>query len=273
MSATLRRVRVRVEGVVQGVGFRPYVHRLATELGVTGYVRNDERGVVIEAEGAPEAVEALLARLPAEAPPMAVIDALVPEVVPATGESGFAIVSSARGAAADALVSPDAATCEACLRELLDPGDRRYRYPFINCTDCGPRFTIVRGVPYDRPLTTMAGFTMCCACAAEYADPANRRFHAQPNACPECGPRLSHPLDDVVALLCEGGIAAVKGIGGFHLACLAGDEQAVARLRSRKHREEKPFAVMAPDLEAAGDLAELGPVEVALLQGRDRRRT
>jgi hydrogenase maturation protein HypF len=270
MNVTLRRVRVRVEGVVQGVGFRPYVHRLATELGVTGYVRNDERGVVIEAEGTPEAVEALLARLPAEAPPMAVIDAVVPEVLPPRGEAGFAIISSARGATADALVSPDAATCEACLRELLDPGDRRHRYPFINCTDCGPRFTIVRGVPYDRPLTTMAGFAMCGRCAAEYHDPADRRFHAQPNACPDCGPRLDHELDEVVDALAGGAIVAVKGIGGFHLACVASDERAVASLRARKHREEKPFALMAPDLDAARRLVALGPVETALLRGRDR---
>jgi hydrogenase maturation protein HypF len=269
-AAGFRRVRVRVEGVVQGVGFRPYVHRLAAELGVAGFVRNDERGVVIEAEGAPDAVEALLARLPAEAPPMAVVDRVTREDIPPRGEGGFAIEPSERGVSADALVSPDAATCEACLRELFDPGDRRHRYPFINCTDCGPRFTIVRGVPYDRPLTTMAGFEMCARCAAEYHDPADRRFHAQPNACPACGPRLDHPLDEVVAALAGGAIVAVKGIGGFHLACVASDERAVATLRARKHREEKPFALMAPDLEAAGRLVALGPVETALLRGRDR---
>jgi hydrogenase maturation protein HypF len=263
-------VRVRVEGVVQGVGFRPYVHRLAVELGLDGFVRNDARGAVIEAEGPPDAIEALLARLPAEAPPAAVIEGVEQEAVPARGEKGFGIVQSARAGTPDAQISPDIATCDACLRELFDPANRRHRYPFINCTDCGPRFTIVRGVPYDRPLTTMAGFTMCPACAAEYADPADRRFHAQPNACPACGPRLSHAVGDVVALLRGGGIVAVKGIGGFHLACLAGDHDAVARLRSRKHREEKPFAVMAPDLGTARDLAELGPIESALLVGRDR---
>jgi hydrogenase maturation protein HypF len=261
---------VRVEGVVQGVGFRPYVHRLAVELGLDGFVRNDARGAVIEAEGPPDAVEALLARLPAEAPPAAVIEAVEHEAVPPRGEKGFGIVESARAGTPDAQVSPDIATCDACLRELFDPADRRHRYPFINCTDCGPRFTIVRGVPYDRPLTTMAGFTMCPACAAEYADPADRRFHAQPNACPECGPRLSHALDEIAALLREGGIVAVKGIGGYHLACVAGDEAAVARLRSRKHREEKPFALMAPNLEAARELIELGPLEESLLTGRDR---
>ena len=183
--ANSRRVRVRVEGVVQGVGFRPYVHRLAVELGLDGFVRNDSRGAVIEVEGAPDAIDALLARLPAEAPPAAVIEGVEHEPVPPRGEKGFGIVQSARSGTPDAQVSPDIATCEACLRELFDPADRRHRYPFINCTDCGPRFTIVRGVPYDRPLTTMAGFTMCDACAAEYADPSNRRFHAQPNACPD----------------------------------------------------------------------------------------
>ena len=279
-------MRVRVEGVVQGVGFRPYVHRLAVELGLDGFVRNDARGAVIEIEGPPDAIEALLARLPAEAPPAAVIEGVEREAVPPRGEKGFGIVPSARAGSPDAQVSPDIATCEACLRELFDPADRRYRYPFINCTDCGPRFTIVRGVPYDRPLTTMAGFTMCDACAAEYADPSNRRFHAQPNACRTCGPQLRlvrgpgpltraevrgpGPLTYVVGAIREGEIVAVKGIGGFHLACLASDEDAVARLRARKHREEKPFAVMAPDLEAARDLVELGPVETALLLGRDR---
>ena len=171
---------------------------------------------------------------------------------------------------AAAPVSPDIATCDACLRELRDPADRRYRYPFINCADCGPRFTIVRGVPYDRSLTTMAAFTMCSACAAEYADPANRRFHAEPNACPACGPRLSHALDEVAALLRGGGIVAVKGIGGFHLACLARDEEAVERLRLRERRETKPFALMAPDLDVVRELVELGPLETALLVGRDR---
>ena len=196
MTASIQRVRIRVDGVVQGVGFRPYVHRLAGELGLDGFVRNDEHGVVIEVEGAAEAIEALLARLPAEAPPLATIEGMSQEVVPPQGQAGFAIAGSTGAGAPDALVSPDSATCADCLRELFDPADRRHRYAFINCTNCGPRFTIVRGVPYDRPLTTMAGFTMCERCAAEYHDPTDRRFHAQPNACPDCGPELrgSDPL-------------------------------------------------------------------------------
>ena len=186
----VQRVRVRVEGVVQGVGFRPFVHRLAGELELAGFVRNDERGAVIEAEGETTAIATLLRRLVADAPPLAQVELAGTEVMPACGDGGFVIAESAAAGAPDAQVSPDTATCAACLRELFDPADRRHRYPFINCTDCGPRFTIVRGVPYDRPLTTMAGFTMCEACAAEYHDPANRRFHAQPNACPVCGPQL-----------------------------------------------------------------------------------
>ena len=258
MTAAVQRLRIRVEGVVQGVGFRPFVHRLATELGLDGFVRNDERGVVIEVEGDGAAVAALLTRLPAEAPPLASVEHVEEEALPVCGERGFAIVDSAAAGAPDALVSPDVAVCADCLRELFDPADRRHRYPFINCTNCGPRFTIVRGVPYDRPLTTMAGFAMCAACEAEYHDPADRRFHAQPNACPDCGPRPAPPLDVAVAALRDGAIVAVKGIGGFHLACLAGDEDAVARLRARKHREEKTFALMAADLRAAEELVVVG---------------
>jgi hydrogenase maturation protein HypF len=240
------------------------VHRLAGELGLAGSVHNDAHGVEIEAEGPVEAVAAFLARLGDEAPPLASVEAVRARDVAPRGGSGFAIVGSVPGAPA-ALVSADAATCEDCLRELFDPADRRFRYPFVNCTNCGPRFTIVRGVPYDRPLTTMAGFDMCAACAAEYDDPADRRFHAQPNACADCGPRLSMPLEEAVAMLRDGRILAVKGIGGFHLACRADDAEAVARLRSRKRREEKPFALMVADVDAAGALVVLSGEEVALL--------
>lgn len=275
MSAT--RVRARVAGTVQGVGFRPYVHRLAGELALAGYVRNDERGVLLEVEGGEEAVERFAARLQGEPPPLAKIESVAWEVMPATGEREFHIVESVHGGAPQALVAPDTPTCADCLAELFDPADRRHRYPFVNCTNCGPRFTIVRGVPYDRSLTTMAGFAMCARCQAEYDDPADRRFHAQPNACPECGPavRLGEAMGEAAlaaaaAALHAGGILAVKGIGGFHLACRADDEDAVLRLRARKHREERPFALMAPDLAAAHRLVELDPADEALLVGRER---
>ena len=188
MAPELRRVRVRVRGTVQGVGFRPYVFRLAAELGLDGWVLNDERGVVLEAQGPSDAIDQLLRRLPAEAPPLAEVEAVeLANARPQEG-AGFRIADSVGGGEPEALVSPDTATCGDCLAELLDPADRRHRYPFINCTNCGPRFTIVQGVPYDRQLTTMAGFQMCEACRAEYEDPRDRRFHAQPNACPACGP-------------------------------------------------------------------------------------
>src|SRR4051794_34217341 len=208
------------------------------------------------------------ARPAAPPPPLARVDRLASEVVSPSGARGFAIAASTTRGRADAAVAPDSATCDDCLRELFDPTDRRHRYPFINCTNCGPRFTIVRGVPYDRPLTTMAGFTMCDRCLAEYEDPLDRRFHAQPNACPDCGPRLrlvgaqaDDPLAAAVSALEAGSIVAVKGVGGYHLACRADDEAAVAALRSRKHREDRPFALMAPDLGVARALVALTPEE------------
>ena len=271
------RVRLRIEGTVQGVGFRPHVYRLASDLGLGGYVLNDERGVLLEAEGDDDSVERFVVRLRAEAPPLADIQRVLSEEVAVRGEDGFRILASGRDGEPLALVAPDAATCPDCLAELFDPADRRHRYPFVNCTNCGPRFTIVRGVPYDRPLTTMARFAMCALCQAEYDDPADRRFHAQPNACPACGPtaRLGDAVGEdalaaAAAALCSGLIVAVKGVGGYHLACMAEDEHAVATLRARKHREEKPFALMAPDLEAARALVELGPADEALLMGRER---
>ena len=284
-EVTRRRVRARVTGTVQGVGFRPFVYRLATELGLDGWVLNDTRGVLIEVEGEPEAVAALLARVASEAPPLASVAGVEPEELAPRSERGFAIVASAAAGEPEAPVSPDSATCEDCLAELFDPADRRYRYPFVNCTNCGPRFTIVTGVPYDRPLTTMSGFAMCAACRAEYEDPLDRRFHAQPNACPQCGPRarllgrngeeaeLGEAADAVAAAaaaLRAGAIVAIKGIGGYHLACRADDEAAVASLRGRKHREEKPFALLVADPAAASALAELGTEEEALLRSRAR---
>ncbi|MGZ8633789.1 MAG: acylphosphatase, partial [Solirubrobacteraceae bacterium] len=271
-----RRTSGRVQGAVQGVGFRPYVYRLANEEGLAGYVLNDERGVLLDVEGDPEAVERFVERLAAEAPPLAAIESVAWTALPPTGGHGFRILDSSATGEPSAPVTPDAATCDDCLAELSHPGDRRFRYPFINCTNCGPRFTIVRSVPYDRALTTMAGFAMCARCQAEYDDPADRRFHAQPNACPDCGPqvRLGDAVGDeamraAAALLLDGAIVAVKGVGGYHLACRAEDEAVVARLRARKHREDRPFAVMAPDLDAARTLVALNQAEAALLTGRD----
>ncbi len=272
-----RRTAGRVEGIVQGVGFRPYVYRIAREEGLGGFVLNDERGVLIDVEGAADAVERFVARLPAEAPPLATIEAVAWTALPPTGEHEFRILDSSRGGEPAAPVTADAATCDACLAELFDPADRRHRYPFVNCTNCGPRFTIVRGVPYDRARTTMAGFQMCAACRAEYDDPADRRFHAQPNACPECGPtvRLGDARGDAALraaadALRDGAIVAVKGLGGFHLACRADGERAVAALRARKQREDKPFALMAADVDAARRLVALGVDEEALLRGAER---
>ncbi len=274
-----RRVRARVHGTVQGVGYRPFVYRLAAELGLAGWVLNDERGVVVEAEGPADAVGELLRRLAADAPVLARVQSVEPEQELApTGEHGFVIAASEHGGAASAPVTADSATCADCLAEVFDPADRRHRYPFTNCTNCGPRFTIVRGVPYDRPLTTMAAFAMCDACRAEYDDPADRRFHAQPNACPVCGPRAvllgAEDAPDAVAAaaaqLVAGRILAIKGIGGYHLACRADDEAAVAALRARKHREDRPFALMVRDVGAARALVELGAEEEALLVSVER---
>jgi hydrogenase maturation protein HypF len=306
------RVQARVEGTVQGVGFRPFVHRLATGCGLAGWVRNDARGVELEIEGAREAIESFLSRLPSEAPPLARIEDVRTEPRPVRGERSFLIAPSPlHSGSADALIAPDSATCSDCLAELLDPDDRRYRYPFINCTNCGPRFTIVCGVPYDRALTTMAGFQMCAACRAEYQDPGDRRFHAQPNACPRCGPQarlvtaggevigagrdgardgdrdasdgardglsardgargVRDALTEAALLLARGAVVAIKGLGGYHLAVRADDETAVARLRARKRREDRPFALMVADLAAARRLVHLGPEETALLEGPAR---
>jgi hydrogenase maturation protein HypF len=273
--------RIALTGTVQGVGFRPFVYRLAHATGVRGRVRNDAAGVTIEAFGGPAALDAFERRLRAEHPPAAVIETLERGPIPPEPVEGFEIVESGPAAERRVALPPDLATCDACAREVADPSNRRHRYPFTNCTDCGPRFTIALGVPYDRPATTMAGFTMCPACAAEYADPLDRRFHAQPNACPACGPRLAlldpagrpvagDPLDLAAAALREGRVVAVKGIGGWHLACDASSPAAVARLRARKRREAKPLAVMVADLAAARALAEPGDAEARLLASVER---
>ncbi|MEV7520314.1 carbamoyltransferase HypF [Streptomyces sp. NPDC091371] len=286
---SVQRRRVTVRGVVQGVGFRPYVYARATGLGLAGHVTNTPEGVVTEVEGAPGDVAAFCERLAADAPPLAVVDAVDHCEVPALGGGGgFSIIASRSGGPARTLVSPDTATCAACLAELADPADRRHRHPFITCTHCGPRFTIVTGLPYDRAHTTMAGFPMCPDCAREYTDPADRRFHAQPVACPACGPRLrllaagrgpgegpyelggTDPVAEARRMLARGAILAVKGLGGYHLACDATRPAAVAELRRRKNRGDKPFAVMARDLAEAERLAHIGPEERALLTGNVR---
>jgi hydrogenase maturation protein HypF len=275
------RTGIRVEGIVQGVGFRPFVYSLATELSLGGLVGNDTDGVFAEVEGPPEAVAEFLARLERDAPPLAAIERVTTQEVEPAGTDVFTIVPSSAGGPRRTLVSADTATCADCLRELGDPADRRYRYPFINCTNCGPRFTIVRDVPYDRPLTTMAEFAMCDDCAAEYHDPADRRFHAQPVCCPACGPRLrligpggasesGDPLAAAAARLRAGQVIAIKGLGGYHLACAAASEPAAAALRARKHREDKPFAVMAADLAEARQLCQIDDVTATVLSGSRR---
>ena len=285
MGSQARRVRIRVRGTVQGVGYRPFVFRVASELGLCGWVLNDELGVMVEAEGGAAAIDALARRLASEAPPLAQVEAVATEEIPPQGDREFRIVASGSGGEAEALVSPDMATCEECIGELFDPSDRRHRYPFINCTNCGPRFTIVLGVPYDRPLTTMADFEMCETCRREYEDPSDRRFHAQPNACPECGPvaELRGPdgaplpregaqdaVEAAARRMAAGEIVAVKGLGGYHLACDAANDDAVGALRSRKHREDKPFALMTRDLEGARRLVRLADAEEALLEAPQR---
>lgn len=285
------RRRFSVTGVVQGVGFRPFVHRVATELRLTGFVGNDAGAVFVEVQGPPADVDEFARRLRADAPPLAHVAAVTAVEVPPDGATSFVIVesratASRAGGGARTAVPPDVATCDDCLRELRDPADRRYRHPFITCTNCGPRFTIIRGLPYDRPATTMAGFPMCARCAAEYHDPADRRFHAQPIACPDCGPSLwfaersgsdgfgPHAARTTGAgaalaaardALAAGRVVAVKGVGGYHLACDATSDAAVATLRERKARDGKPFAIMVRDLGAARELAEIDAEEAAVL--------
>lgn len=278
MADVVRR-RFVVTGVVQGVGFRPFVHRVAAGLGLAGHVGNDAAAVFVEVEGAVEAVEEFARRLVADAPPLAAVSGVRETDLAPVGERVFVIAASEFGDGVRTAIPPDVAVCDHCVAELFDPADRRHRHPFVTCTDCGPRFTIIRELPYDRPATTMAGFPMCAACAAEYHDPADRRFHAQPVACPDCGPTLTFsPLprgaatcagaDAVVAArraLAGGQVVAVKGVGGYHLACDATSEAAVASLRARKARGGKPFAVMVRDLPAARLLAEIDDDEAAVL--------
>ncbi|MGW0183123.1 carbamoyltransferase HypF [Nocardia sp. NPDC003345] len=271
MTAGRQRRRLLVRGVVQGVGFRPFVYTTATELSLSGSVGNDSSGVVVEIEGAAAALDTFTERLHCRPPPLAVIDGIERTDLAPRGETAFRIAGTT-GGGGRTLACPDIALCADCARELADPADRRYRHPFINCTNCGPRFTIIASLPYDRERTSMADFAMCKQCAEEYTDPADRRFHAQPIACPRCGPTLAYSgpgTGDAVgsarALLRAGGILAVKGIGGYHLACDAADEAAVAELRRRKRRGGKPFAVMVPDLATARAIAGVDSGAAALL--------
>jgi hydrogenase maturation protein HypF len=276
------RQQIEVSGIVQGVGFRPYIYRLAISRQLKGTIHNTSAGVTIEIQGPAETVRDFVEHLPAEAPPLARITSFAVHNVPCNGDQDFRIVHSHEGEEVRTLISPDVAICPDCLRELFDPKDRRYRYPFINCTNCGPRFTIIRDIPYDRPSTSMARFSMCPACLAEYENPLDRRFHAQPNACWECGPRVElwdktgrriecrDPIAEAVSGLHAGLVVAVKGLGGFHLAVDATNSAAVALLRQRKRRVEKPFAVMVPDLHTAEEICELDDIAATVLQSIQR---
>ena len=267
-----KRIHLQVTGIVQGVGFRPYVHKLVEKLSLAGWVRNTAAGAEIALEGDAAALAAFVSSLRENPPRLALIEDIREAEEPVQGEEGFVILPSPVGERPDTLVSPDVCTCPDCLRELFDPADRRYRYPFINCTNCGPRYTIIRAVPYDRERTTMAPFPMCPACRLEYEDIADRRYHAQPNACPVCGPRLwfagadgrELPGDAITLAqqaLEAGKVVAVKGLGGFHLAARADSPELAKELRRRKHRDEKPFAVMCADVEEARRFAEISPEE------------
>jgi hydrogenase maturation protein HypF len=276
-SGAPARYRVRVRGVVQGVGFRPFVHRLAADLRLGGLVGNDTEGVFLEVEGAESALAEFDSRLLADKPPMARIETVEWTAIPPRGERGFHIAESESSRTVSTFVSPDVCVCDDCVTEMSDPSDRRYRYPFINCTNCGPRFTITERLPYDRPGTTMRDFAMCARCAAEYGDPTDRRYHAQPVACPDCGPRVWYDdgsaeiraTDPAFVMaqrdLVAGAVIALKGLGGYHLACDARNASAVATLRRRKERPHKPFAVMVRDLGQARAIADIDAVESALL--------
>jgi hydrogenase maturation protein HypF len=275
------RASVQTEGIVQGVGFRPFVYDLAVRHELTGWVLNDGRGVQIEVEGEADRVHSFISDLSCT-PPLAVVERQQVTYLPPVGSTEFRIRESVAGEERFALISPDMALCEDCQRELFDPHDRRFRYPFINCTNCGPRFTIVEDIPYDRAKTTMVSFEMCPDCSREYHDPADRRFHAQPNACPVCGPQVklldatggevasADPITKTIALLKAGKIVAIKGLGGFHLACDAANEEAVAILRGRKYREDKPFALMCRDIEVIEGICLMDDASRELLLSRER---
>ena len=273
------RLRINLHGAIQGVGFRPFIYRLATTMGLTGWVINDSTGVQIEVEGPADRLREFQTQIEANKPPLSVILSLESTWFDAVGFSNFVIKESARLGTPTTLILPDVATCPDCVEDIFDTGNRRQDYPFTNCTNCGPRYSIISGLPYDRSLTTMARFDFCSDCAAEYRNPEDRRFHAQPNACPACGPHLGFwdqggvelaqkgkALERAVDFLRQGRIVAIKGLGGYQLLVEAGNETAVARLRHRKHREEKPLALMFPDLEGVQVVCQVSPAEARLLQ-------
>jgi hydrogenase maturation protein HypF len=267
-SKPVQRLRITLRGAVQGVGFRPFVYRLATEMSLTGWVLNSSAGLVVEVEGAPDELRSFAQRLETERPKASVVTAHQSEWLPPQGFTRFEIHHSEADSTKSVNVLPDLATCADCRDELFDPANRRHQYPFTNCTNCGPRYTIVVDIPYDRPNTTMREFVLCRECREEYENPVNRRFHAQPNACPVCGPKLNGTIADAAAALRRGQIVALKGIGGFQLLVDARQPEAVARLRQRKHREEKPFALMMPSLEVAREYCDISPEEQELLESQ-----
>ncbi|MRR06265.1 MAG: carbamoyltransferase HypF, partial [Deltaproteobacteria bacterium] len=279
-QATNKRISVTIQGIVQGVGFRPFVYRLAARSRLSGWVRNTPAGVFLEAQGPEELLSVFLNDLREKTPPLAVITSLEFKEIPAVEEAAFTILKSG-GGENSIQIAPDGDVCPDCLRELFDPTDRRFRYPFINCTNCGPRYTIINNVPYDRPFTTMAPFPLCPRCRSEYENPADRRFHAQPVACPVCGPRLGllaargeevagDPLASAISLLKEGKILAIKGLGGYHLAVDACNADAVRELRIRKKRDEKPFALMSPTVTEVSGYALFDQMEQRLLEGPEK---
>jgi len=267
-KSPIQRLRITLHGAVQGVGFRPFVYRLATEMDLTGWVMNSSAGLVVEVEGAADQVRLFEERLERDRPKASVVSARESALIAVEGSTAFRIVASDADSGKSVNVLPDLATCVECREELFDPANRRFKYPFTNCTNCGPRYTIVVDIPYDRPNTTMRDFVLCPECYSEYKNPANRRFHAQPNACPVCGPKLDGTIEDAAEALLEGNIVALKGIGGFQLLVDARQPDAVVRLRQRKHREEKPFALMMPSLEVARQYCEISPAEVELLESQ-----
>ena len=279
----IERYRIKISGTVQGVGFRPTVYRYATKLGLFGYVQNTPEGVVIEAEGEPKSIEELIEKLKNSPPPLAKIEKIVTQKIEPKGQKRFTIASTEESSEKSSAVSPDITVCDACIAEMKDASDRRYGYPFINCTDCGPRYTITKTVPYDRKNTSMSFFMMCKECEKEYNDPLSRRYHAEPISCPNCGPTLTLWIDKspvkgdsnkliekCVEFLREGKIIALKGLGGFHIMCDAKNDKALKRLRERKSRPHKPFAVMVRDIKSAEEIARVEPLEKELLLSKER---